>query len=194
MGQGRAWRFEVEVRGTGSKAEARIRTLQRRIFAAPWAPNQDVFDTLTVPEVLRRYKAMQPGVWARQGTSSKHPVKIPSLIGIEDVKYLDSTGKFRHRSVGDVMRYAIVNQALDMVAHYGDFQPVARFVDAQPGTINVGQRVSDAKDTRYSDEQLYALALYLTAPVTWPARSYHLQSDFRERGRGPNPYRTPVDA
>ena len=48
------------------------------------------------------------------------------------------------------MRYAIVNQGLDIIAHYGDFQPspTQRAVFAEEGT-------------RYSDEQLYALALYL---------------------------------
>jgi hypothetical protein len=44
------------------------------------------------------------------------------------------------------MRYSIVNQGLISVAHYGDFDP--------KGTQTGG-------NTRYSDEQLYALALYL---------------------------------
>jgi hypothetical protein len=46
------------------------------------------------------------------------------------------------------MRYAIVNTGLDTLAHFGDFQPGAGLFNAEEGT-------------RYSDEQLYALALYL---------------------------------
>jgi hypothetical protein len=77
-------------------------------------------------------------------------VHIPSLIGIEDVKYLDATGLVRNRSIGDLMRYAVTNQGLDTLAHYGDFQP-------SPGaTVFSGE-----EGTRYSDEQLYALALYI---------------------------------
>ena len=44
------------------------------------------------------------------------------------------------------MRYAIVNQGLISLAHYGDYDP--------QGTPAGG-------NTRYSDEQLYALSLYL---------------------------------
>jgi len=89
-------------------------------------------------------------VIARQGTSASHPPHIPSLIGIKDHKYLDSTGLVRHRSMGDLARYAVTNQGLDTMAHYGDFQPS---VQRTPFSSEVG--------TRYSDEQLYALALYL---------------------------------
>ena len=48
------------------------------------------------------------------------------------------------------MRYVVVNYGLDLVAHFGDFQPSTSFaaIGAQAGT-------------RYSDEQLYALAMYL---------------------------------
>src|SRR4029077_8793919 len=71
------------------------------------------------------------------------------LIGLEDLKYLDSTGLVRHRSVGDLMRYAIVNYALDIIAYYGDFQP-------GPTQAPLG-----VEGMRLSDEQLYALGLYI---------------------------------
>jgi CxxC motif-containing protein (DUF1111 family) len=48
------------------------------------------------------------------------------------------------------MGYAITNQGLDTLAWYGDFQP-------SPGRA----LFSGDESTRYSDEQLYALALYL---------------------------------
>ena len=76
----------------------------------------------------------------------KHPVKIPSLIGIEDLRYLDATGVSRHRDIADLMRYVIVNQGLISMARYGDYVPGTR---PQGG------------NTRYSDERLCALSLYL---------------------------------
>jgi hypothetical protein len=90
------------------------------------------------------------GVIERQGTSAMYPPHIPSLIGVADIKYLDATGLTRHRSIGDLMRYAIVNEGLDTLAHYGDFQPSAEQT-----------QLSQEEGTRFSDEQLYALAMYL---------------------------------
>ena len=92
------------------------------------------------------------GVLSRQGASPIHPPHIPSLIGVQDIKYLDSTGLVRHRSIGDLMRYAALNTGLDTLAKYGDFQPA---------TSVSGSGFGAEDGTRYSDEQLYALALYL---------------------------------
>lgn len=70
---------------------------------------------------------MQPGVIGREGTSSRFPARVPSLIGIKELRYLDATGLTRHRSAADLMRYAIVNQGftpgLQLSAHFGHFQP-----------------------------------------------------------------------
>jgi hypothetical protein len=101
----------------------------------------------TVEEYARRHGAMQPGVLARHGTTDSSPAKVPSLIGLEDIKFLDSTGLMRHRSIGDLMRYAAANYGLDIIAHYGDFQP-------KPVMTGFTQ-----DGTRFSDEQLYALVL-----------------------------------
>ena len=136
-------------RGSGPEQERRIRGATRLAFGAPWAPDSDDFENLTIAEYIRRQMAMQPGVIPRQGSSGTHPPKIPSLIGIKEIRYLDSTGLVRHRSIGDLMRYAIVNQGLDITAHFGAFQPASN------------QTLSAEDGTRYSDEQLYALALYL---------------------------------
>jgi hypothetical protein len=69
---------------------------------------------------------------------------------VQDIRYLDATGLERHRSIGDLMRYAIINTGLDTIAHFGDFQPSP-----------VGSQFSGEQGTRFSDEQLYALALYI---------------------------------
>jgi mono/diheme cytochrome c family protein len=121
---------------------------ERKMYGAPWVERPDELYATTAVERIRRLHATHPGLIPREGTSSAFPVHVPSLIGIKDIRYLDATGLTRHRSIGDLMRYAIVNQdffghGLQITAHYGDFQP------------------TDIKQTRNSDEQLYALALYL---------------------------------
>jgi hypothetical protein len=52
-----------------------------------------------------------------------------------------------HRGIEDLMRYAVVNQTVQLHARYGDFQPMA----------------PDPAQVRYSDEQLYALARFIDA-------------------------------
>ena len=186
MDQSEAWRNEHT--DTTPARAAQFRNRQRINFAAPWAENQDDPEKMNVLEVLLRYKAMPPGVTARFGASTRHPVRIPSLIGIEDLKYLDATGDVRHRSIADLMRYAIVNQGLNLVAHFGDFQPAPHFVDAQPSARGAGLTIAEAKDLRYSDEQLYALALYLNSlkpppnPNPFNADARRGQSIFNQQG------------
>jgi hypothetical protein len=128
--------------------DQRALNFELKIYGAPWVERPDELFATTAFEQIRRLQATQPGVIPREGTSSAFPVHIPSLIGIKDLRYLDATGLTRHRSIADLMRYAIVNQdffggGLQITAHYGDFQP------------------ANIKQSRYSDEQLYALALYL---------------------------------
>jgi Di-haem oxidoreductase, putative peroxidase len=122
------------------------------IFGAPWIMSRAEFEAHYTKEEYARLSAVtHPNVFRRQGTSLSDPPHVPSLIGVQDRKYLDSTGISRNRSIGDLMRYAITNQGLDTLAFYGDFQPPA-----------AGRRAfSGDEGTRYSDEQLYALALYI---------------------------------
>ncbi len=121
------------------------------LFGAPWVETKEAFFAgLTKKSFLDRLAKTRSGVFVRQGTSPFFPPHIPSLIGIQDRKYLDSTGFAKHRSIADLARYAITNQGLDTLAHFGDFQPST---ETTP--------FSSEQGTRYSDEQLYALALYL---------------------------------
>jgi len=120
-------------------------------FGAPWIMSKEAFEeSLTKDEYVRQLAARRPGVLPRQGTSATHPPHIPSLIGVQDITHLDATGLVHHRSIGDLMRYAIINEGLDTLAYFGDFQPSSK---ATPFSGDQG--------TRYSDEQLYALALYI---------------------------------
>lgn len=120
-------------------------------FGVPWIIGKEHFlESYTNESVVARLAARHPGVLARQGTSPTHPPHIPSLIGVQDLTHLDATGLVHHRSIGDLMRYAIINEGLDTMAHFGDFQPSPHQT-----------AFSGEEGTRYSDEQLYALALYI---------------------------------
>ncbi len=119
------------------------------LFGTPWVVKREEFESIGIDEYARRNAAMQPGVLGRHGTSDLSPSKVPSLIGLQEIRYLDSTGLMRHRTTGDLMRYAIANYGLDITAHYGDFQP-------SPVSTGFAEN-----GTRFSDEQLYALALYI---------------------------------
>lgn len=118
-------------------------------FGAPWIEQRTDFERsmMAIPRAEQ-----YAGVLSREGTSAIHPPHIPSLIGIQDIKYLDATGLGRHRSIGDLMRYAVINMGLDTLAYYGDFQPA---------TSQRASGMGSDDGTRYSDEQLYALALYI---------------------------------
>jgi hypothetical protein len=88
----------------------------------------------------------------RIGTGAVYVPKLPDLIGIKDRKYLDATGLVRHRSPGDLMRYAalIGGRMSGMERHmsYGDWAPFGKLPDPK-------------SKLRYSDQQLYALAQYV---------------------------------
>jgi hypothetical protein len=118
------------------------------VFGIPWIQSREEFEKSY--RDLKRAEGNLMSTFSRQGTSMTHPPHIPSLIGIQDRKYLDATGLVRHRSVGDLMRYAIINEGLDTTAHFGDFQPTT-------GSTSFSQELG----TRFSDEQLYALGLYI---------------------------------
>jgi hypothetical protein len=153
-------------RGSGPDQVRALRERKGSLTFAPWAPNQDAWDEITFEEIIRRLQAEPPGVFDREGASLKHPVKVPSLIGVRDIRYLDATGHSRHSNIGDMMRYAIVNQGLISMARYGDYFPGRQ---PEPGY------------TRYSDEQLYALSLYLYSLKPPPNSNPH--NDEARRGQ-----------
>ena len=131
------------------------RQAEMGLFGVPWdaeAGPQRRTETMTARQIGEAHMAIPDGVIARHGTSVFHPVQIPDLIGIQDRKYLDRTGLQRHRSIGDLMRYGALNMGADQWTSYGGFVPGARDFKTipEPGRLR-----------RYSDEQLYALALYL---------------------------------
>ena len=127
---------------------------ERSFFAAPWIKPDPLheIEQMSLEELAQLHSAIPAGVIARHGTNPMFPPQVPDLIGIKDRKYLDHTGLQLHRSIADLMRYAALNQGADNLASYGGFIPGARDFRTLP---------DPAKLLRNSDEQLYALSLYI---------------------------------
>jgi len=137
----------------GLKVEKLI-GFERSFFAAPWVkpdPLRDI-EQMSLEKIAELHSAIPPGVVARHGTNPLFPPQVPDLIGIKDRKYLDHTGLQLHRSIADMMRYAALNQGADNYASYGEFIP---------GTKDFRTLPDPLKLLRNSDEQLYALSLYI---------------------------------
>ncbi len=138
---------------TRTQNSNRYKERELATYGIPWLkPDPLKVDQMTVEEYVGRQAAIPPGVIARQGTSTLYPAQIPDLIGVQERKYLDHTGLQRHRSSVDLMRYAILNQGMDVLANYGGFVPAAPDFQTLP---------APSGELRPSEEQLYALALYL---------------------------------
>jgi hypothetical protein len=104
-------------------------------------------------------RAIPPGVQARHGTGLQIPAQIPDLIGVRDRRYLDHTGLVRHRGIDDVMRYAALNQAVDLYSRHGDFVPVAD--DFRTVANPYKESPFAFANGRFSDDELYALARFV---------------------------------
>ena len=130
------------------------RDLERALFGAPWlTPDpQAHLREQSSEEIAAAHDAIPAGVLARHRTSPSSPVQVPDLIGVRDRRYLDRTGLQRHNGIGDLMRYAALNQGGDDLASYDGFIPAGR---------EFKTLLEPAKYDRYSDEQLLALALYI---------------------------------
>lgn len=133
--------------GDAAKVLERIRGFARQ-FEMPWLvddPNRRA-QTMSLDSLIAAGEAIPPGVTARSNTSIFLPPQIPDLIGVKERRFLDHTGLVRHRSVGDLMRYCSLVQDISARDRYDDSQL---------------PRAEGGHGERYSDEQLYALALYL---------------------------------
>lgn len=129
------------------------------LVGVPWVESAEArLRELTLEEIVAAFRAVPKGVLIRQGTSLYYPAKVPDLIGLRERNYLDATGFVRHRSIGDIMRYAAVNQTLDALASYGDFIPAGVEQKKLPPP---GEGRFVGTDSRYGDPQLYALAKYV---------------------------------
>ncbi len=131
---------------------AEARALEHILFTTPRAAGlDDRAATLPLEALAAAHAAIPPGVLARHRSSTEFPPQIPDLIGVKDRRYLDRTGLQRHGALVDLMRYAALNQGMDDLASFGGFIPLAAD----------GKRPEPGTQLRYSDAQLYALALYI---------------------------------
>lgn len=128
-----------------AETDAHLQDLRWSYYGAPWISPRTAFHPAGYDEAVRIGWATPAWVIAREGTSMLAPPKIPDLIGVRDRRYLDATGLMRHRRLEDLMRYAALNQTIQLHARYGDFQPLP----------------ADPAQLRYSDEQLFALAKFV---------------------------------
>lgn len=143
----------------------------KRLYHTPWVDNEyhDKYKKMTEADMEKSpFLHMLPGVQTRVGASFDHPISIPDLYLLKERKYLDKTGHNLNRGIGDIMRYAVLNQNLSLANSYNDFIP-----DSGPSPTvaadyrNVG---------RFSDVQLYALAKFLYSlkpkpnPEKFPAK------------------------
>jgi hypothetical protein len=140
--------------------ESAVREITASLFASPWAKD-DPHGSLTAKskkEILEAYAAVPSGAFGRQGTSILFPPQVPDLIGVKDRKFLDHGGLGRHRNEGDMMRYIAMNQALDFLNFYGDFQPLG--LTKEHLTTNKPIFFPGTHD-RHSDEQLLAITKFV---------------------------------
>jgi hypothetical protein len=147
----RDWAYTLRTRLKVDEA----RSVERLLFAMPWLqpdPSERL-QKMSLEEIVTAHEAIPPAVIARHRTNVFSPAQVPDLIGVKDRHYLDRTGLQQQRSIVDLMRYAALNQGADDLANYAGFIPAggAKF-----------DKLPDAQlQSRYSDEQLYALALYV---------------------------------
>jgi hypothetical protein len=129
------------------KLLARLRGFARQ-FQMPWLREDSnrITDTFSLAEFVRAGEEIPAGVTARANTSIILPPQIPDLIGVQERQYLDHTGLVRQRSIGDLMRYSSLAQDLFSQDRYGS---------------EAGSNGREMPSARYSDAQLYALAMYL---------------------------------
>lgn len=122
------------------------------LFGAPWIKHesQEFVNKPDWKHATGVLMATVPGVMHRHSSAFGSPTAIPDLFNLKERKYLDRTGLILHRDIGDVMRYAVLNQEMDFTNSYGSFKP-----DNSPDSVII-QRY-----TRFSDAQAYALAKYL---------------------------------
>lgn len=134
-----------------------LRRLMNQLYKAPWLDSDpaDAFEKMSTDQMQHIVAQTPPGVMARHGTSPWTPVQVPDLIGVRDRLYLDRTGLVRHRDIGDLMRYAALNQITDVLASYDGYIPIAETRPFEDPPLEPSSLF------RYSDAQLYALALYI---------------------------------
>ena len=161
----RLMRKSAEMLGR-EKVLAQVRSFARQ-FELPWQPDDinRLVSSMNLDQLIGAGESIPPGVTARANTSILMPPQIPDLIGVHDRRFLDHTGLVRHRDIGDLMRYSSLAQ---------DVFSADRYQSAENTN-------SSSPVARYSDPQLYALALYLYSLRPPPNPNHFDASAAREK-------------
>lgn len=161
-------------------------SIRRALWAVPWLQPDplDQLDSMSPDQLAAMSEAIPPGVLSRHRASPFYPPHIPDLIAVKDRHYLDATGLQQQRSIADLMRYGALNQGADSLASFNSF------ISADiPNFKNLPDPADPVKvGGRYSDQQLYALALYIYSlkpppnPNKFDAVAQHGQKVFERKG------------
>lgn len=173
----KAFAYALEKDGASEKA---IQNVTGFLFSSPFVAGDPHGKLIASGKdsLVAAYRAVPEGAFGRQGTSILYPPQAPNLIGVKDRKYLDHGGLGQHRNIEDMMRYIAMNQALDFLNFYGDYNPLGltkeRLYSGQPiifpGTYD-----------RHSDEQLLAIAKYVYSLT--PPENPNKLSTLSEKGK-----------
>lgn len=158
IAQGKMFAFQITHSPPGFRTHF-LGPLLLDLYGTPWIERDRERGLLQAngDVVAKALNDIPHGVLPRQGTSIAFPMQIPDLIGVSDRKYLDHTGLQHHRSLVDLMRYDAINNFINELTSYNEFRPY----DSISPPKTKGDLPDLADQSRYSDEQLYALALYI---------------------------------
>ncbi len=142
------------MRSGADDAIAWNRKLVRLLWFTPWVASHYFagLEQKNYEELAQPFADHPGGVLTRHRSGPWAPIQTPDLIGARERKYFDHTGLQQNRGPSDLMRYAALNQGGDDLASFGGFVPASEFA---------GPELNPKITERYSDEQLFALALYL---------------------------------
>lgn len=186
-GQGNA-AFDPELAAFVEIFQIPFSVLKKGIYQlnhAPWVPEVLEYGmSIDSADYLAMMSAHVNGTMVRQGislSSTEDAVAVPSLIGMEDIKYMDKTGLMRHDGPGDLMRYAAFNQGMDMLTCYNDFIPMGVNDYTELPKPEEWDHPFGYAAFRYSDAQLYALTQYIYS-LEPPENPNHFDEALLSRG------------
>ncbi len=157
------------------KSKADLLNDELGLFAVQWVPAMKArLEGISIEDFNAAHDAIPPGVFARNRSSPFYPPAVPDLIGVRDRKYLDRAGGTIHRAPVDLMRYASMAQGIEFLSSFGGFIP--------SGLDHFSKLPPPETQERFSDAQLYALALYLYS-LKPPPNPNHFDTR-AEQGRG----------
>jgi hypothetical protein len=125
-----------------------------KLFSIPWMPDrQKQFAAYSAEEIASIYEAIPAGVIGRNRSSALFPPAVPDLHGVRHRRYFDKSGLSRHNDIAGLMRYAAMAEGIEFFSNFDGFIPSGgEKFDTLPPPESL---------ERFSEEQLYALALWL---------------------------------